>query len=223
MVIKRCVRGDELGIVQEKFAFTIGAFVAGLRGVGAAMIFEIEFAVPNGRAIFFFEFAGEDFKKCFNAGLFDLWQRREIFHHFDIFKHLACGTAAAIAEAICHEQVLVQIFLLEVLPRAKRFFGVCHGVIGAGKRTAKFLDRAEVGEDLRAVNALPHKGVIRQAVVLTPTDLDGHEIFQVPPADELRQRPCITEDIGQPQHRSLCILAEMFAEECATEKKLPCQ
>jgi len=40
-----CERGEELGVVQEKFALAIGALVAGLRGVGAAMIFEIEFAV----------------------------------------------------------------------------------------------------------------------------------------------------------------------------------
>ncbi len=33
--------------MQQELGFAIGAFVAGLGGVGAAMIFEIEFAIPN--------------------------------------------------------------------------------------------------------------------------------------------------------------------------------
>ena len=40
-------RGDEFRIVQQKFTFAIGAFIAGLCRVRTAMQFQIEFAVPG--------------------------------------------------------------------------------------------------------------------------------------------------------------------------------
>ncbi len=87
----------------------------------------------------------------------------------------------------------MQFFLLEILPRAQHFLSVCHRVVGAGKLAPKFLDCAEMGQNLCAIDPLPHERVIRQPVVLAPADLDRHEIFQARLLDQLRQRPGISK------------------------------
>ena len=216
---KRGIGGDELCVVQEEFALAVGAFVAGLRGVGAAVVFEVQLAVPDGHHLVVAE-RRDGFEELPDAGLFDLRQGGEVLHGFDVFEHLARGAAAAVAEAVGHQQVILQFLLLEVLPRAERLGDVGHRVVGAGEGTAHFLDRAEVRQDLRAVDALPEEGIEGQAVVLAPADLDGHEIAQARLLDQLRQRPGIAEDIGQPQHGRFGVLAKVFAEETAPEQEL---
>src|SRR5258706_3432676 len=155
-------------------------------------------------------------EKLFHPRLLDLRKRWKILHHLNVLKHLARGTATAVTEAVCHEQIFLQFFLLEVLPCAEGLFGICHRVVRAGIFTTELFDRAEVRQDLCAINALPHKRVVRQTIVLTPTNLDSHEIFETRLLDELWKRPGITKHIRQPQHGTLCIFTEMLTEECAT-------
>src|SRR6187401_3091784 len=114
----------------------------------------------------------------------------------------------------------MQLLLLEALPCAQALLWIRHRVIRAGIRTTEFLDRAEMSKNLCAVDTLPHEGVVRQAVVLTPADLDGHEIFQTRLLDQLGQCPCITEYIGQPQDGAFCVSTKVFAEEGATQQEL---
>ena len=116
--------------------------------------------------------------------------------------------------------IALQFLLLEVAPRAERFGRVGHRVVGGKIRTAKFHNGAEMRQDLRAIQALPQEGIVRQAVVLTPADLDGHEIFETRLLNELRQCTGIAKDIGQPQYGTISIPAEMLAEVHAPQQEL---
>ncbi len=210
-------RRQEFGVVEQKLALTVGALVAALRRVGAAMQLQVELAIPRRQPVarFGFQFLVEFLDRT----VAHLGQAREVAHCADVFKHLTRGTAAAVAVAKGHQQRLLQFLLLEVLPRPKILRWRRHSVVGAGVG-AKVGRGAEVGEHLRAVQPLPPEGVVGQAVVLAPADLDREEVFQPGFLDELRQVPGVAKDVGQPEHRRFGAGAEVLAEEGAAKQEL---
>src|SRR5699024_10044047 len=56
----------------------------------------------------------------------------------------------------------------------------------------------EVGEDLRPVDTLPVKGMVREGVGVVPGDFLGEEPVEAGPACQLWQRPGVTETVRQP-------------------------
>ena len=203
--------------MQQELALAVGALVAALRGVGAAVQFQVEFAVPGRQNV-----AGlllHALVELARRAVAHLGQAGEVVHLADVFQHLARRAAAAVAIAEGHEQRVLRLLLLEVGPRAQILGGRRHRVVGAGKG-AKVGRRAEVGQHLGAVQPLPPEGVIGQAIVLAPADLDGEEVLQPGFLDELRQVPGVAEDIGQPQDGRFGVGAEVLAEEGAAEQEL---
>ena len=51
-----------------------------------------------------------------------------------------------------------------------------------------------------AIDALPHKGIIRRKVIFAPAELSGHEIINAGQLHQLRQRRGVAKHVGQPEH-----------------------
>ena len=195
--------GQEFGVVQGELGLAVGAFAAALGGVGAAVVLQVQLAVPGGQvgAAGCFQVAEE----VAGGALAGLRQAGEARHRTQVFEHFAGRAAAAVAVAKGHEDVLLDFLLLEVLPGIQGGLRVGRGVVGAGSDGGAAVLRrgAEMGQHARAVQPLPPERVVRHAVVLVPAQLDGEKVVQPGLFDELRQRPGIAEDIRQPQHRRL--------------------
>ena len=217
-------RGQKLGVVEEELAPAVGPFDAGLGGVGAAMVFEVQFAVPGGEAV-----AGGLFQaaeEVVHAPQADTRQRGEGFHLPQVLDHRAGGAAAAVAVAVDEEQRRRRarrpgVFGLELAPRAEHLGGGPVAVVGAAVRAAVG-GRAEVGQYPRAVQSLPPEGVVGEAVVLVPAQLGGVEVLQPGLAEQLGQAPGVAEGVRQPQHRRDGGV-EVTAEEVAPQEELPRQ
>ncbi len=78
-----------------------------------------------------------------------------------------------------------------------------------------------MGQDLGAVDAPPHKGVVGDLVELVPGQLGGHEVVDAALAHDLGQRARIAEHVGQPQ--DAVVHAEFFLEEALAVDELPHQ
>ncbi len=193
--------GQEFGIVQEKLALAIGTLVAALGGVGAAVVLQVELAVPGRQAVsdLGFQLA----KELPHFAALDLRRGGETPHLADVLQHLPRGTAAAVAVAERHQQRRRQagpapVFLLEVVPGPDGLLRRSIGVVGAGVSAAALRGGAEMGEDARPVQALPPEGVVRQTVVLIPPQFGGEKVLQPRLFDQLGKIPGIAEHVGKP-------------------------
>ncbi|KXK10557.1 MAG: hypothetical protein UZ18_ATM001002446, partial [Armatimonadetes bacterium OLB18] len=81
--------------------------------------------------------------------------------------------------------------------------------------------RGEVRPNLRAVDALPPEGVVRELVELVPTDLLRQEVLDAELNEDLRQRGGVSEHVGKPHidRRD----SQLFAKVLSTVKELPHQ
>src|SRR5699024_4278656 len=70
--------------------------------------------------------------------------------------------------------------------------------LGLGDFGSVSLCGREVGEDLRPVDTLPVKGMVREGVGVVPGDFLGEEPVEAGPACQLWQRPGVTETVRQP-------------------------
>lgn len=80
--------------------------------------------------------------------------------------------------------------LLEVLLAEHQLLTDDGGVVG--------VDRREVGEHLRTVEALPLEGAVRESVLLVPAQLLCDEPVAPSGREDLRQGGRIAEDVGDP-------------------------
>ncbi len=206
--------------MQSELGLAVGALAAALGGVGAAVILQVQLAVPGGQV----GAAGglQVAEEVAGGALAGLRQAREARHRPQVLQHLAGRAAATVAVAEGHEHVALSFLLLEVLPGVQGRFRVGGRVISAGPdgRAAVLRRGAEMGQHAGAVQPLPPERVIGHAVVLVPAQLDGEEVVQAGLLDELRQRPGVAEDIRQPQHGRLRVRAEVLAEIAAPQQKL---
>src|SRR5258708_24478217 len=98
----------------EHFGLAVGAFTAGLSRIGAAMVFQIQFAVPSRQAI---AVELQAIKETFSAALTHARQTGMVARPFSPFQHFDGRPTAAIAPAKGREYFGVPIFLLVLIPR----------------------------------------------------------------------------------------------------------
>src|SRR5579884_3026139 len=151
-------------------------------------------------------------------------ESRQRLHLANILDHLTSGTTTAITKAKGHQQrrllrATAQVLLLEVGPGAIQLFRRCQRFIGACIGT--LLRRcAKVSQDARSGQALPPEAIVRQAIILAPTNFDGEEVFQARLFNQLRQSPGIAKDIGQPENGRFVDTGKIFLKEGAAQQKL---
>ena len=120
----------------------------------------------------------------------DARQTLEIAHASVALHHVSGGTAAAVSETErCHRHIAAAVI----------------GVVAFGMRELRWLhrhvvgiDRREVGEDARAIDALPPKRVVGHAVLLVPAELLSQKPLGSAQCKNLRQAGWVAEHIGDP-------------------------
>ncbi len=202
--------------MQQELALAVGPLVAALGGIRAAVQLQVQLAVPGGQQIARCGLKVPE--KIPYVGLAHTRRGREGPHFADVLQHLACRATPTVAMSKDHEQLLLQLLLLEIRPGAQGLGGRGHGVIGTDKRWAG--RGAEMDQHPAAVDPLPPEAVVGQAIVLIPADLDGHKIFQAGLLDQLRQRPRVSKDVRQPEHGGISVGAKVLAEKTAAQQKL---
>ena len=216
-------RRQDLGVVQQELALAVGALVARLGGVGAAVVFQVKLAVPGGQAL---SHAGlQVAEEIPHPAKVRARRGGEAAQHLDILQHLARRAAAPIPVPVAHQPRLDHarppgVLLLGAGPGVEHLVRRGHGVVGGGVLAPRLVGGAEVRQHARAVQPLPPEGFIRKVVVLAPADLDGEEVFQPGLLDELRQVPGVAEHVRQPQHRAFSARPKMGAEEAAPQQEL---
>ena len=108
--------GQKLGVVQQELALAIGALDAGLTGVGAAVILQVELAVPHGQP--FTGLCLEILEKSPGGAWAHTGRTGMIGQPPTVLQHLRGRAAAAIPPAEEGEQFTVCLFLLIIPPRA---------------------------------------------------------------------------------------------------------
>ena len=139
---------QELGIVQEEFALAVGALVAALGGVGAAVVLQVEIDVPRRQAVSDLSLQlAEEFA---HLATLELRRSGKMPHLSDVLHHLPRGAAAPIAPPKRHEERrrhagLAPVLLLEVSPGLVGLFGGSIGGVGADGDIATPASGAEMG------------------------------------------------------------------------------
>ena len=136
---------------QQRFLLAAAAFHVLLRGQSAAMQFEVQLALPDGHfwAGVAFDLPtrlGEELVRRFDAHLGDAF---EVLVAVQVLHHVARGAATAVTETEEQKRAVGEILVLEVLLGVIEFLDPAPSGIG--------IRRWEVGEDARAVDALPHE------------------------------------------------------------------
>ena len=115
----------------------------------------------------------------------------EVGHAAGPLDHLPRRPAAAVAVAERHQRPVAPAVLVEVAAREPRPARPADlGVVG--------VDRREVGEHPRPVEALPPERAVREAVLLVPRQLLGDEPGAAAGREDLRQRGGVAEHVGDP-------------------------
>ena len=212
--------GQELGIVQQELVLPIGTFDAGLACIGAAVVLQVELPVPERQTL-----AGaglEVLEELAGAAQPHARRARMVGQPPTVLQHFAGRAATAVSPAVGREQLRVRLFLLVVAPRANDQPGRQVAVVGMVPALSHVWRDDEMGKDLGAVQPLPPEAVVRQAVVLIPTQLRSHEVLQAGLHDQLGECPGEAERVGQPENGRFG-LAEAFAEVVAPQQELPDQ
>ena len=216
--------GGQLQVHQQQLVLAVGALVAGHGGERAAVVLEIELALPgvepgvvlHARFQFAEILAGEllaHLRYALDAAL----------HALGHFQHLAGGAAAAVAVAKGHQDVVVDLLVLIALPAAHDGVRVQAAVVGGEKVLLHVLPHVnggdEVREHLAAVDAAPDEGVVGDLVDLVPGQLGGHEIVDAAALHDLRQGAGIAEHVRQPEDAA--VYAELILEKALAVHELP--
>ena len=78
--------------------------------------------------------------------------------------------------------------------------------------------RDKMGQHLCSVDPLPVEGVVGDLVDLVPADLRGHEGVDANALENLRQRPAVAENVGQPE--VFAAMAEFLHQEAHAVEEL---
>ena len=101
------------------------------------------------------------------------------------------GTAAAVAEAVEHQCLMVDGALPVLIPGAPDRSRVRVRRIVA--------QRGHMDQHLAVIQTRPQEAVVGELIVPVPAELDGHEVVHAAFPDDLRQGGRIAEDIGEPE------------------------
>ena len=188
----------------------VAEFLARLRCVGAAVEFEVELADPGVETETLFGNAGH---RLLGKAEGDARATVEGGAAQTALDVLLLGTAAAIADAAEGDSFVDDAGFAVVGFVAVELFREEERVVGVLRR--------EVGEDLRAVDAFPDEGVVREFVVAVPGELLGQEEVEPADAQNLRKLAGVAEDIREPErarHDAEFVAEEVHAvEELADE------
>ena len=189
---------EPLEVVQADLVLAVGPLDPGLGGVGAAVEFEVELAVPDGQG----RGLGLDLlDEVADLAVAELRQpggRRVVRQPLAGLEHQFRRPAAAVAPAEREQALARDALLLVLLPVALEFLDVEHAVVGE-EPIAAAGGGDELHRDLAAVEAAPAERVVREAVELVPGDLAGDERVAVRQLQQLRQGGRVAEHVGQPQ------------------------
>ncbi len=128
---KTCERGQPFRLAELKFHLAVHPLVAGLRSIGAAVVFQIQFAVPDGdflRGVF--HILMELAEEIVRAACLYMRKAGNLVQNAAHFQHIAVRAAASVAMAVGDQRIAREIFILEFFPASKRGDRGDHSVIG---------------------------------------------------------------------------------------------
>ena len=220
--LRCCQYAQKLQVHESQLCFAVAALVARHGGVRAAVILEVELALPRGQTVAVFYALVQLVKILPREDLPHLRDAQNAFFHaFARLQHIAGRAAAAVTVAVSDENIVVDVFVLVAFPAAHNGIRVQHAVVG-GEEVLHVLADAERGDEMRqhfaAVNAAPLKCIERHFVELVPRKLRRHKVIDAALFHDLRQRAGVAEHIRQPQNA--VIHAEFLAEEALAVNEL---
>ena len=200
----RCQHAQQLQVAEEELALPVAPLVPSHAGIGATVIFKVEFSGPHRQVAVVLHPLFQLFKVLAGTALAHRGDALDaLFHPASGFQHLPGGAAAAIAIAIRNQDVIVHLFILIALPAAHNGVRVQHPVIGGDKPLGALAHAQggdKVGQHLGTVDTLPHHSVVRHHVELVPGELGGHKVVNAALFHNLGQGAGIAEHVRQPQH-----------------------
>ena len=200
--------GEELGVVQGLLAATVAALRARLRGVGAAVVLEVELPADDGPVS---AARLERVEELLARPLRRARQALEVGHAAQCLEHLSRRASATVAVAE-HEQARAGVVVIVVLARDLQQLGHADlAVVGVGGRI--------VGEHFAAVVALPGQGVVLGPVEAVPRQLLREEARDAGLPQDLRQLPGVAKGVRAPE---LAVAApELALEPALATEELP--
>ena len=218
--------GQQLQIHHVQLRLTVGTLVPGHGSIGAAMVFEVQLAFPQGQAAVVLHPLAKLVKIGAGKGLTHPGKAgHAVFHSVGGFQHGAGRAAAAVAVAVGDQNVVVDVLILVALPAADDSIGMKHAVVGGEEALLFVLPNAQrgdqMGQNLRTVDAAPAEGVVGHLVKLVPGQLGGHEVFDAAFLHDLGQGSGIAKHVRQPE--DAVFHAEFVPEEALAVEELPHQ
>ncbi len=206
-------RGESLGALVEQLGPAVVALVLCDRGVGAAMVLQIELAAPRGNLPVHHALLHAAQEVANKSGSCIGDPGDALFLAFDHFDLLGGGTSAAVTVAVGDHYLVREHFLLVAIVGADHHARICGANVGTAVcgKLAQISRGQEVGIDRCAVDALPAEGVVGHGVGVVPADLGGHEPIHSRFAQDLRECGRVAEYVGEPEHAA--VHAEFLAEE----------
>ena len=189
LIRQSCHHTEQFRIHQQELALPVVLLNPGHGGVGAPMEFQIQLPAPPGHLLPL-QIVLQNMEKLVHTGDPD---RRAIpseisrprFQALLLLQHLPGGSSPSVPEAEAGQHVPAQILVPVALPGPHDLIGVHPAVVGGLKGLAAahlgiFFVVAggdKIGQHLAAVQSPPVKGIVWNLVVLVPSQLCGHEIF----------------------------------------------
>ena len=155
-----------LRLAQRLLGAAVQLLGARLRCVGAAVQLEVQLSDPCRQVASFSLRAGEEFRRAAEHDARRALDAAKAMRRLD---HVRLRSAAPIAPAVEVQGMGRAVLVLVVGRTLHDLSGAEIAVVGVRGR--------EVGEDRRAVNALPHERVVRRLVGVVPGELLGQEVF----------------------------------------------
>jgi hypothetical protein len=180
----------QFGLDEQSLAASIPELGLELTGERAAVGLEVELAAPHRHRCIAVGVAFDPLEHRCGGPDLEGGTRLDAGEAAGAFEHLASRAAPTVAVAERHQRVGAPGVVLEVGDREVEFLRCDLGVVG--------VDRREVGEHLRAVEALPPERAVGERVLLVPAELLGDETVHAPRSEDLRQPGRVAEDVGDP-------------------------
>ena len=180
----------------------IGLFVIGLRGVGASMILQVELSIPDGNIpICLGEVRMQYIEEVPRRACFHMRESGQKIHSPAHFQHISRDTAATVPISIRDQDVMTELFVLELSPAANDSMRRHHAIIGGiarGSILAFSWCINEIGHDFAAIDAAPEEEIMGNRIILIPADLRGHKGVDFAELKNLRQGPAVAKHVRQP-------------------------
>ena len=192
-------RVQPLGDVEERFRLPVGALVLRLRRKRAAVELRIKLSIPDGQRVSR-QTLLQTVEKALRFPQLDRRPAGQVAHRTGHLQHLFCRPAAAIPSPVNHQQLVVKLLLLVILPEGAHLGRVHTGVIGVPARQLLFVFEVflrgdKMGEQLAAVDPSPEERIIGDAVGLVPAHLRGEHVAHAALHGNLGQRRRETKGI----------------------------